>query len=280
MTRFFRGFAMGKMVIASLRARAGQLGDALHRRSVRLVHAAEWRIGFIALIWTGLLALVLAARLAMTASVSGFSGAWLESATLYALVLLSPLAGLILAMRAFPRDTLLALPTIALARMGNWIELHPLAAAEHPRFGAGGLMAGLAIGLLINIPMRTAEFLAAVPAVAGVGPGWSHAMFVAFGIDCIVFNLAYAAVFVMAVRHVPWFPRMMLLVWLMDLTAQIMIARTLGTFSLPVPVASALAPVLTGNLQKCLISMALWMPYLMLSERVNVTYRRRVRLPA
>lgn len=264
--------------VTSLRAYAAWAGDAFRHRSARLVHAAEWRIRSIALIWTVLLAVVLAARLGITATASGPSSGWLEAAGLYALILLSPLVGLMLAMRAFPRDALLALPSIPLARVGRWTRLHPLAAAEHPLFGAGGLMAGLAIGLLINIPMRTAEFLAAVPALAAVGPAWSHALFVVFCLDSIVFNLLYAVVFVMAVRHVPWFPRMMLLIWLMDLTAQLLIARILGSYALPSSVASALIPVLTGNLQKCLVSMVLWLPYLLLSERVNVTYRRRVRL--
>lgn len=264
----------------SVRAYAGRYSHDFRRRSVRLVHAVEWRIRSIALIWTGLVAVVLATRLGTVATARGLSAGLLENAALYALLLLSPLAGLMLAMRAFPRDALHALPSIPLARVGRWTRLHPLAAVEHPRFGAGGLMAGLAIGLLINIPMRTAEFLAAVPAIAGVAAGWSQAMFVAFCLDCILFNLLYAAVFVMAIRHVPWFPRMMLLVWLMDLTAQLLIARILGSYTLPGSVASALIPVLTGNLQKCLISMALWLPYLMLSERVNVTYRRRVRLLA
>jgi hypothetical protein len=34
--------------------------------------------------------------------------------------------------------------------------------------------------------------------------------------------------------------------------------------------------MLTGNVKKVLISMALWLPYLLLSTRVNVTYRHRV----
>jgi len=45
---------------------------------------------------------------------------------------------------------------------------------------------------------------------------------------------------------------------------------------LPVPVASALHSLLNGNVLKVLISMALWLPYLMLSKRVNITYRSRV----
>jgi len=41
-------------------------------------------------------------------------------------------------------------------------------------------------------------------------------------------------------------------------------------------VASALHSLLDGNVKKVLISMGLWLPYLLLSTRVNVTYRHRV----
>ena len=45
---------------------------------------------------------------------------------------------------------------------------------------------------------------------------------------------------------------------------------------LPPAISSALHHVLEGNVKKVLISMALWLPYLLLSKRVNVTYRHRV----
>jgi hypothetical protein len=47
---------------------------------------------------------------------------------------------------------------------------------------------------------------------------------------------------------------------------------------LPPAVATALHNLLEGNVKKVLISVALWLPYLLLSTRVNVTYRQR--LPA
>ena len=37
----------------------------------------------------------------------------------------------------------------------------------------------------------------------------------------------------------------------------------------------AIAPLLESNLKKAFISIVVWMPYLLLSERVNVTYRWR-----
>ena len=41
-------------------------------------------------------------------------------------------------------------------------------------------------------------------------------------------------------------------------------------------VANALHSLLDGNAKKVLISVALWLPYLLLSARVNVTFRHRV----
>jgi hypothetical protein len=55
------------------------------------------------------------------------------------------------------------------------------------------------------------------------------------------------------------------------ITAQLVV----GT-DVPSDVARALQAFLTGNVKKVLISMGLWLPYLLLSARVNVTYRQRV----
>ena len=41
-------------------------------------------------------------------------------------------------------------------------------------------------------------------------------------------------------------------------------------------VAGALHTILYNNAEKTLISIALWLPYLLLSARVNVTFRQRV----
>ena len=49
-----------------------------------------------------------------------------------------------------------------------------------------------------------------------------------------------------------------------------------GTPDLPGEVAVALQALLGGNVQKVLISIGIWLPYLLLSKRVNVTYRHRV----
>lgn len=265
--------------------RTGSFGEGLarlirrlDRRGIRLATAAEQHIGRLALIWCVLLGVIVAGRLAITAVMARDMGLWVLSACVYGLLLLSPLIGLFAAARAFPRGQLFALPEIPIARFGTWLRVDPLTAHAHRSFGVSGLLVGFVIGLLITIVLRTAEFLAAVPSMASIGPGWSRTLFLTLAADCIFFNILYGAVFVMALRHVPWFPRIMLLVWMTDILSQLYISRVLGGEHMPDQVAVALADLLTGNVRKSLISIALWLPYFLLSERVNITYRRRVRL--
>jgi hypothetical protein len=83
----------------------------------------------------------------------------------------------------------------------------------------------------------------------------------------------------MALRTVPLFPRMLLLAWGLDILMQLAIAKTIvATPGLPADVAGPLHGLLEGNITKVLISAFVWLPYLILSERVNVTYRRRASL--
>ena len=55
--------------------------------------------------------------------------------------------------------------------------------------------------------------------------------------------------------------------------------RARGAFVdlVPADVANALQSLLEGNIKKVLISGLVWLPYLILSDRVNVTFRQRVR---
>jgi hypothetical protein len=76
---------------------------------------------------------------------------------------------------------------------------------------------------------------------------------------------------------VPLFPRLLAAIWASDLAMQLATAEIVaGTPDLPPKVAGALHALLEGNVKKVLISIALWLPYLLLSRRVNVTYRHRV----
>jgi len=99
--------------------------------------------------------------------------------------------------------------------------------------------------------------------------------------DVVVMNFFYMVCFVMALRTVPLFPRMLLLAWGMDIAMQLLIAQTIvGTPGVPADVTAPLHALLEGNVTKVLISAFVWLPYLILSERVNVTYRRRASLSA
>jgi hypothetical protein len=92
---------------------------------------------------------------------------------------------------------------------------------------------------------------------------------------------AFAFCFVLALCSVPWFPKVMVFVWGLDLFIQPLIAaRRQRAGGLPPMVAMPLQTQLFGNIQKVLISVAVWLPYLILSDRVNITYRQRVRMPA
>jgi hypothetical protein len=96
-------------------------------------------------------------------------------------------------------------------------------------------------------------------------------------IDVVLLTSLYVIAFVAALRRVPSFPRLLAAIWLLDLGMQIATARLVGAMpGLPPNVAGALQSLLEGNVCKALVSVALWLPYLMLSKRVNVTYRHRV----
>jgi hypothetical protein len=197
----------------------------------------------------------------------------------YDFVVAAPVVTLLLALRWFPKNGLIAQPEMRFAQYGRWRTLDCLSARSHPLFGATGIMASLLVGMLINVPVRTAEFMVAIPSIGGHAPGWLQMLFTATLADVAVLTSLYAVTFVMALRHVPLFPRFLVFVWALDLAAQLWIAQAVVTAEgLPPEVAAALEGLLEGNLKKALISISLWLPYLIVSERVNVTYRSRVRV--
>ena len=80
-----------------------------------------------------------------------------------------------------------------------------------------------------------------------------------------------------ALRRAPLFPRLLVAIWTGDLAMQLLTAQMVAAAGdLPASVGAALTGLLDGNIKKTLISVALWLPYLLLSRRVNVTYRGRV----
>jgi hypothetical protein len=178
---------------------------------------------------------------------------------------------------SFPRGLLSAQPVVRLCRYGAWRQLDPLAARQSAAFGPTGFMASLVAGILLNVPVRSFEFILAIPAIPPEAPGWAHSLMTAMTLDVVVMNFFYMVCFVMALRSVPLFPRMMLFAWTLDIGMQFSIAGQAAHAGLPPAVSEALLTVLHGNVEKALISAAVWLPYLILSERVNVTYRSRMR---
>ena len=198
----------------------------------------------------------------------------------YALVLIAPIAGYLVAAGAFPNGNAMAQPEIRLSRFGRWQSVSITDARAHPAFGPAGFMASLLVGLGLNVVVRTGEFLMAVPAMSLHAPGWGLTFLYTMTLDLAVMSFFYMVCFVAALRNVPYFPRLLLFVWLLDIVAQLMIAKQIAPMpGLPSDVAALLNTLLYGNMQKVLISMFVWLPYLILSERVNVTYRQRVELP-
>jgi hypothetical protein len=252
--------------------------SGLERRSHAVPRLLDRNIEAIAVVWACLL---LFASLAVVARPPTPAHGALEALALavpYVLAAIAPLAGLRLAVRSFPRGLLTATPEDHFPSYGRWRRLSVIDARDNPLYGPAGLMVSLLIGLLLNIVVRSFEFLAAVPALGQPAPLWGRTLFHLMAADLIAMNFFYMVCFVLALRAVPHFPKLMLFTWGLDLFIQLTIAWRLGPLAgLPGPVATSLQALLYGNIQKVLISAFIWLPYLILSERVNVTYRQRIR---
>jgi hypothetical protein len=182
-----------------------------------------------------------------------------------------------LALHWFRNGDQLPQPDVRLAVFGRWDKVDDGEARRHPLYGANGLMVSLLVGMLLNVPVRAAEYLAAMPALSGSVPPWLSTLHLLMTADVVIFTSLYTIAFVAALRRVPLFPRLLAAIWLGDIGMQILTADMVAaTPGLPANVAGALHSLLDGNVKKVLISVALWLPYLLLSQRVNVTYRSRV----
>jgi hypothetical protein len=234
----------------------------MHSRSVALQSTLEVGLDRILLGWVLIAALACAARIAITSPPA--AGVAFGAAMPYLLVMLAPVISIALALRWFAGADARPQPTARRAFPGRWRILAPTEARNHPLYGTSGLMVSLLVGLLLNVAIRAAEFLAAIPPVFGRAPEWLSTLQVAMTFDA-------------ALRRLPSFPRLLVAIWIGDIAMQLAIGHVVAASPhLPLPVAAALHDLLLGNANKVLISVALWLPYLLLSARVNVTYRHRV----
>ncbi|HKR91219.1 DUF2569 domain-containing protein [Novosphingobium sp.] len=257
---------------------ANDYAAGISRRSIGISRTLNRRVAVIATAWAIVFLLGSIPRV-IFAPVPVNDAADLAALALpYLLIAAAPLAGLCLAERSFPAGTLTAQPEIRLAFYGKWRRLSVTEARADPAFGPTGFMASLLIGLLLNVVVRSFEFLVAVPPLNGHAPPWGQALFHMMAADVIVMGFFYMVCFVLALRSVPYFPRMLLFAWGLDVVMQLLIAQQVAaTAGLPAEVADALQTLLRGNIDKVLISATVWLPYLLLSDRVNITYRQRMR---
>lgn len=246
----------------------------LRARSIAVLQRVEDRLPRIMTFWFVLALLASAARIA-TSPLHALPdvGTFLP----YALLVGAPLASMGLALIWFERGDQLPQPALRLARVGRWMNVSAYHARRHPLYGSGGIMLSLLIGMLLNVPVRSLEYFAALPALAGSVPPWLATLRFAMTADVVLLSSLYTVCFVAALRRVPLFPRLLVLTWLVDAAMQLGIAQAVrAAGELPPHVGSALATLLDGNLKKVAISVGLWLPYLLLSRRVNITFRHRV----
>jgi len=246
----------------------------LNAKSAALLLSIEARLSRIMTVWFVAAILACALRIA----ISPIRAAPDYSTFLpYVLLVGAPLVSMGLALIWFASSDNLAQPRTRLAIFGRWRSVDPAEAQRHPLYGSNGIMVSLLVGLLLNVPVRALEYLAAMPALSGHVPAWLSTLRLMMTLDVVLLSSLYTIAFVAALRRVPLFPRLLVAIWAIDISMQLGIAKVVsGTDGLPTPVADALHTLLDGNVKKVLISVCLWLPYLLMSKRVNVTFRHRV----
>lgn len=249
---------------------------SLYRKSRSVIAFLQRRMRHVAWAWLGLMVPLAALKLCFPLVAYTSTTDFLLMVGGYSLVVIAPVAGFLIARDAFRRRESRAQPRWRLAFFGRWRNLDPVSVRRTPGYGPVGFMTSLVVGMMLNVVFRTGEFMLAVPVMGEAAPLWGQTMFWVMTADVVVTSFFYMVCFVMALRSVPLFPRMLLFAWMMDIVMQLTIARQVAALpALPHEVALALSGLLEGNITKVLISAAIWLPYLILSERVNVTYRHR-----
>ena len=259
---------------ARARATISSVQQRLRAKSSSLLLSIENRLPRIMTFWF-VLALLASAFRIMASPIHGAPD--FSTFAPYALLVGAPLVSMGLALIWFRHGDRLPQPAFRLALVGRWRKVSREEAQRHPLYGSSGIMVSLLIGMLLNVPVRSLEYLAAMPALSGSVPEWLSTLHIAMTLDVVLLSSLYTIAFVAALRRVPLFPRLLVTIWLIDIAMQLGIATAVvGTEGLPVPVSDALHTLLDGNVKKVMISVCLWLPYLLMSKRVNVTFRHRV----
>lgn len=250
------------------------MSHRLHAKSAALLLSIEASLPRLMTGWFVVAILASALRIAMSPLQAAPA---IETLLPYLLLVTAPLLSMGLALHWFQDGHLLPQPATRMARVGRWQNITRAEAERHPLYGSSGIMVSLLVGMLLNVPVRALEYLAAIPALSGTVPEWLATLHLMMTLDVVLLTSLYTVAFVAALRRVPLFPRLLAAIWAVDLAMQLGIASIVAsTDGLPDSVAEALRNLLDGNSKKVLISIGLWLPYLLMSKRVNVTYRHRV----
>lgn len=195
------------------------------------------------------------------------------------LIAAAPWAAHFLVVRAYPKISHAALSAPRAAPQGKWRALRSDLPQDRAACGFEGFLVSLAVGMLLSMVMRLATYYLAMPAMPPGAPRWATAAFRIMTYDVAFLSFMYMICFTMVQRAVRLFPRMLIITWCYDLFMQFAIAKTIVSAG-PVPeiVAGPFTTLLMDNVYKILISVTIWLPYLILSTRINATFRGRIRV--
>ncbi|MBB4615662.1 hypothetical protein [Novosphingobium taihuense] len=172
-------------------------------------------------------------------------------------------------------------PALRLAIYGNWRPATPAELGKGEQGWRSFAWFSLVSGILLNVPFRAFEYLTSIPAVTSNDPMWAHILQRAFTIDCALACFAYAMCFAAAVQRSPLFARALVAAWLIDVALQAMIAVQVGQApGIPAYLIEPMNALLAMNVKKVAISISIWLPYLLISDNLNLLLRKRVRLTA
>lgn len=152
----------------------------------------------------------------------------------------------------------------------------PPVIARHPLYGAGGLMLSLLLAIAAATVLRGMSFLFALPAAGAGSSAWLDTLHGWLTADATLACTLYALAFAAGLRRSGHFPALLAAAWGIDLAMQLVMAGNAGDMLLPAPVADAFQLLLRGNLTRVLVSIGIWLPYLVMSQRVAVTYRHQL----
>jgi hypothetical protein len=252
----------------------------LMRGSRQLARVLQTRMDRVIAIWAILTMIVAAFKVFTAPSGVGSLLVGLSMSLPFLALAAAPVLGYRIAARAFARGRAADQPSMRLALYGKWRGAKSDEVRRATIAGPAGFLVSLIVGLLLNVPVRSLEYLAVVPAINPADPRWAHVLVAAMTCDVVLMNFVYMVCFVMALRGFPLFPRILAAAWALDIALQLGIAQVIARTDFPPMLIDSLVGFLDGNIKKVLISAFLWVPYLILSDQVNLVFRHRVRLAA